>query len=130
MEPNARIYGELDVVQSARYHQLEDHPRTFKWLRSPPLVSHFHGHLEGVLPPDPQGTKTNRGPLNHVSKFWDDPNQVRDTWRFHNKSDLKSGLPMAEALLKQMEILKITQLIFLEVLFSVTWWIFCLGEGI
>ena len=29
---------------------LEDHPRTCKWVGSPALISHVHGHLEGELP--------------------------------------------------------------------------------
>ena len=45
-----------------------DHPRTCKWLGSPPFISHVHGHLEGV-PRCPTYDHHGYEPLTN----WDDP---------------------------------------------------------
>ena len=49
---------------------MEDHPRTCKWLESPPFISHEKDHLEGEQP-DPFGTYDHHGYSPHTN--WDDP---------------------------------------------------------
>ena len=57
-----------------------------KWLRSPLFITHL-GHLEGVPQPQFGDENDHHGPINHVSKSWDDPPKSRKSYYPKEKSD-------------------------------------------
>ena len=46
------LLSTLNFTEKTSGDSWEDHPRTCKWLGSPPFIRRAHGHLEGSPQPD------------------------------------------------------------------------------